>query len=61
MHALVAIVQRLARHADGQDLIEYGLLVGLIAVVAIFAVTSVGSVVNGTLWNVVTTGLANAF
>ena len=59
MRALLTVVAGLGRD-EGQDLIEYGLLVGLIAVVAIFAVTSVGNVVNGTLWNVVSTGLANA-
>ena len=61
MRSLLAAVVRWASRDDGQDLIEYGLLVGLIAVVAILAVTSVGTVVNGTLWNVVSTGLANAF
>jgi len=61
MRSLLAAVVRWGSRDDGQDLIEYGLLVGLIAVVAILAVTSVGTVVNGTLWNVVSTGLANAF
>jgi len=61
MRVLVAIVRELAHRDEGQDLIEYGLLAGLIVIVAITAVTAVGNIVNGTLWNVVTTGLANAF
>ena len=45
---------------DAQDLIEYALLAGLIALVAIVGVTQVGNAVNGVLWQTVTTGLNNA-
>jgi Flp pilus assembly pilin Flp len=45
---------------DGQDLIEYALLVGLIALVAVIGVSSVGSAVNNVLWRAVTTGLSGA-
>ena len=51
MDAVLALVHRLAlRPEDGQDLIEYGLLVALIAVVAILAVTTVGTAVSTILW-----------
>jgi Flp pilus assembly pilin Flp len=50
MHAVIAVVNRLVRRPDGQDLIEYGLLVALIAVVAIIAVTAVGNTVNSLFW-----------
>jgi pilus assembly protein Flp/PilA len=38
---------KLVRSEDGQDLIEYGLLVGLITVAAILAITSIGGKVKG--------------
>jgi Flp pilus assembly pilin Flp len=50
MNAVVAVVTRLVLGRDGQDLIEYGVLVALIAVVAIVAVTTVGNVVNNVFW-----------
>jgi Flp pilus assembly pilin Flp len=37
-----ALVARLARETDGQDLIEYGLLAALISLVAVLAITNVG-------------------
>jgi Flp pilus assembly pilin Flp len=40
----------LRREERGQDLIEYGLLVCLIAVVAIAGVTSVGSTLRDVFW-----------
>ena len=36
------------RNDDGQDLLEYALLVALIAIVAVGAVTAAGNVVAGT-------------
>ena len=50
MQAVVALVRDLAVERDGQDLIEYGLLVALIAVIAIVAVTAVGTTVNTMFW-----------
>ena len=46
MSAVVAHVRALATGRDGQDLIEYGLLVALIAIIAIAAVTSIGTTIN---------------
>jgi Flp pilus assembly pilin Flp len=43
----------LAQRDDGQDLLEYALLVALIAIVAVGAVTSVGNVVTGVFWNTI--------
>ena len=45
---------------DAQDLIEYALLVGLIALVAVIGVASVGSAVNNVLWQTVSSGLSGA-
>ncbi len=50
MDAVIAVITRLVVRQDGQDLIEYGLLVALIAIVAITAVTAVGNVVNTVFW-----------
>lgn len=43
------------REETGASLIEYGLLVGLISVVAITAVSRLGSKINTVFGNVVTT------
>jgi pilus assembly protein Flp/PilA len=36
------LVARLVREDDGQDLIEYGLLVGIITIGAIVGITAIG-------------------
>ena len=41
---------RVLRGTDGQDLLEYGLLMSLIAVAAVFSVTTLGNTVNTVLW-----------
>lgn len=42
MNRFVAYVQSLRRNEEGQDLLEYALLVALIAIVAVGAVTAAG-------------------
>ncbi len=44
--SLVTYLRTLARHDEGQDLLEYALLVALIALVCVVAITSAGSNVN---------------
>jgi len=46
----MAAVLRLARRDDGQDLVEYGLLAALIAVVVMTAVATLGNTINTVLW-----------
>ena len=46
-------IRTIVREQSGQDLIEYAMLVALIAIVAFGAVTSVGNVINQTLWQVI--------
>lgn len=41
------LVTRLFRSDEGQDLIEYGLLVGVITIGAIVAITAIGPTVAG--------------
>ena len=38
------------RSEDGQDLLEYGLLMALIAIVALGAVQAVGNAINSVFW-----------
>jgi len=57
MLRIVAVVQGLVAEDDGQDLMEYGLVVVLIAVVAIAAVTALGVKINAPLWE----SIANNF
>jgi len=47
------LFNRFVREDAGQDLIEYALLVGLIALVCVVAITAAGAKVN-TLFNTVT-------
>ena len=54
----VAVLRRIADHRfrrseEGQDLLEYGLLMALIAVLAIGAVTTVGNTINTVFWQVI--------
>ncbi|MBW8866852.1 MAG: Flp family type IVb pilin [Acidobacteria bacterium] len=46
---MVAIGQ-LARRTDGQDLLEYGLLAALIALVAMAGISSVGQTIYTLFW-----------
>lgn len=47
MYQLVAFVKSFVRNEEGQDLLEYALLVALIAIVAVGAVTTAGTTVEG--------------
>jgi Flp pilus assembly pilin Flp len=44
---------RVLSRTDGQDLLEYGLVMSLIAVAAVFSVTAVGNTINTVLWQVI--------
>jgi Flp pilus assembly pilin Flp len=54
---MTAIIRRLKHglrhHDEGQDLLEYALLVALIALGAVGAVTSVGQTVSSVFWDVI--------
>jgi Flp pilus assembly pilin Flp len=51
MQQVLFAVRRLVRHDDGQDLLEYGLLMVLIAILAIGAVTALGQTITSVFWN----------
>jgi Flp pilus assembly pilin Flp len=56
-----ARVLRFLEHDDsGQDLIEYALLVGLIALVAVTALTEVGKTIKDVFWAVIAASIPNA-
>jgi pilus assembly protein Flp/PilA len=44
---------RFRRAEEGQDLLEYGLLTALIAVIAIGAVTALGNTINTVFWSAI--------
>ncbi len=56
---MVAYLASLVRRDEGQDLLEYALLVALIALVVILAVTNAGQAVN-TIFTNIATALSNA-
>jgi Flp pilus assembly pilin Flp len=56
MSSLVATIERLIAKDDGQDLLEYGLLGVLIAVVVMAGVTNVGNTIYDVFWY----GIGNA-
>jgi pilus assembly protein Flp/PilA len=51
--ALLRLATRKVPSEDGQDLLEYGLLAALIAVVAIGATTAVGQTLYTVFWQVI--------
>ena len=53
MNTMLERITRALTDADGQDLLEYSLLVALIAIVAVGAVTTLGNTINSVLWQVI--------
>lgn len=47
-----ALLKRFVRDEEGQDLIEYALLAGFISLVAVTAITQVGTGVSGVYTNI---------
>ena len=59
MYQLLARLNSLVRREEGQDLLEYALLVALIALIALGAVQMAGGAVN-TIFTNIATALQNA-
>ena len=51
MNTVFKAVRRLVGRDEGQDLVEYGLLAALIALVAVTGVTSVGKNIYDLFWS----------
>ena len=49
--SIALLLAWLTRDESGQDLLEYALLVALIALVAVGAITTVGTTIQGVFWN----------
>ena len=49
----VAALLKMSRREEGQDLLEYGLLAALIAIVAMGAVATAGQAIYNTFWNTI--------
>lgn len=48
-------LRRLVLHDSGQDLMEYGLLMFLIAIVAVTGVSALGSKIHSVFWSYIAT------
>jgi Flp pilus assembly pilin Flp len=53
MMFMIARLQSFARDSEGQDLVEYAMLVGLIALVCVIAVTATGDELSELLTRIV--------
>ena len=53
MNRVLVAIGRFVRRCEGQDLLEYGLLAALIALVAFAAVTTVGTTINTVFWQAI--------
>ena len=53
MQFAVALLLSLQHHDEGQDLLEYGLLMSLIAIVAMTAITTVGNAIVAVFWSAI--------
>jgi Flp pilus assembly pilin Flp len=59
MQIALSVLRKFRRGEDGQDLLEYGLLASLIALVALGAVTTLGNTIVTLFWNVIAAAAAN--
>jgi Flp pilus assembly pilin Flp len=50
MSQVLTAIGRLVIRTDGQDLIEYGLLAALIAIVAIAGISTLGNTIYSVFW-----------
>lgn len=60
MEPLREVISRVLGAEAGQDMVEYGLILGLVSVVAVLAVTATGVAVND-FWTAISTVIENAF
>jgi pilus assembly protein Flp/PilA len=51
MAQMMTAIRRLVLRDNGQDLLEYGLLVALIALVCIVGVSTVGTTISNVFWS----------
>ena len=56
MNRVLPVIGRLVKGDDGQDLLEYGLLAVLIAVVVMTGVTALGQTIHSVFWEAIQIG-----
>jgi Flp pilus assembly pilin Flp len=56
MNRVLPLIGRLVKGDEGQDLLEYGLLAVLIAVVAMIGVETLGQTITTVFWEVIAGG-----
>ena len=59
MTTLLNELRRLFRQDDGQDLLEYAMLIALISIFAMGAVSTVGDTINGVFWEAISAATDN--
>ena len=59
METFVSFITRLVREEEGQDMVEYALILGLVSIVAVIAVTATGDAVNQ-IWTAVAAAVSAA-
>jgi Flp pilus assembly pilin Flp len=53
MQIALSLIQKFRKRDEGQDLLEYGLLAALVAIVALGAVQAVGNTILNVFWQVI--------
>jgi len=53
MQNALTVIRRFRSRDDGQDLLEYGMLAALIAIVALGAVQTVGTTIQNVFWSAI--------
>lgn len=53
MQIALSVIQTFRRREEGQDLLEYGVLVALIAIVALGAIQALGNTVLTVFWSAI--------
>ena len=59
MNAIITLVNRIAREDEGQDMVEYALVLGVIAIAGITAIIALGPKIAD-LWSDANTGVPAA-
>ena len=52
------MLKRILRQCDGQDMVEYGMLIAVVALACVAALTDFSTIIN-TIWTTLTTNLSN--
>ena len=59
MEPVVRFLSRVVSEEEGQDMVEYALILGLISIIAVGAVTATGTSIQ-TIWNKVSSAVSTA-